>query len=159
MTNGNMYYVYCSLILTLKHELHWNCYTVSFIYTIVPQNYTICGGIYLQINSLPTGGAVGVWESEVSPVTLYTKQSSAHKRCFIRYYKQYEMKMNLKTFVSIRDTVMQKHPHQVLILKCAVLNQAFSPPVNHSNFHRRDFIFVISHIQKNNFVVQTSRPL
>ncbi len=30
--------------------------------------------IYMQINSLPAGGAVGVVESEVSLVTLYTKQ-------------------------------------------------------------------------------------
>ncbi len=45
----------------------------------------------MQINSLPAGGAVG--ESEVSRVTLYTKQSSAHKRCFIRHYMQDEMKM------------------------------------------------------------------
>ncbi len=32
-------------------------------------------------------------ESEVSLVTLYTKQSSAHKRCFIRHYMQDEMKI------------------------------------------------------------------
>ncbi len=43
----------------------------------VPQTYTICGGIYMQINSLPAGGAVGAGEIEVSLVTLYTKQSSA----------------------------------------------------------------------------------
>ncbi len=49
-----------------------------YIYTIVPQTYTICGRIYLQMNYLPVGGAVVVVESEVSPLTLYTKQSSAH---------------------------------------------------------------------------------
>ncbi len=38
----------------------------------------------MQINSLPAGGAVVVVESEDSPVTLYTKQSSAHKHCFNR---------------------------------------------------------------------------
>ncbi len=47
----------------------------------------------MQINYLPAGGAAGVGELEVSPVTLYTKQGSAHKCCFIRYYKQGEMKM------------------------------------------------------------------
>ncbi len=30
----------------------------------------------MQINSLPAGGAVEAGELEVSPVTLYTKQSS-----------------------------------------------------------------------------------
>ncbi len=64
----------------------------------------------MQIHSLPAGGAVGVVESEVSPVTLYTKQSSAHKRCFIRHYMQDEMKMTsiifLKQSVSIRNTVI-----------------------------------------------------
>ncbi len=38
---------------------------------------------HMQINSLPAGGAVGAGELEVSMVTLYTKQSSTHKRCFI----------------------------------------------------------------------------
>ncbi len=32
----------------------------------------------MQMYSLPAGGAVGVVESEVSPLTLYRKQ--AHKR-------------------------------------------------------------------------------
>ncbi len=35
-------------------------YTVEFIYSIVPHTYTICGRIYMQINYLPVGGAVGV---------------------------------------------------------------------------------------------------
>ncbi len=65
-------------------------------YTI--QSDTICGGIYMQINSLPAGGAVVVVESEVSPVTLYTKQRSSHKRCFIRHYMQDEMKMTSNIF-------------------------------------------------------------
>ncbi len=39
----------------------------------------------------------------------------------------------------------------------SVLNQAFSPPANHSN--SMGFIFVISQLQENNFVVQTSRSL
>ncbi len=64
----------------------------------------------MQINSLPAGGAVGAGESEISPVTLYIKQSSAHKRCFIRHYMQDEMKMTSKIFrkqaVSIRNTVI-----------------------------------------------------
>ncbi len=37
---------------------------------------TICGCIYMQINSLPAGGAVEAGEIEVSSVTLYTKQRS-----------------------------------------------------------------------------------
>ncbi len=61
--------------------------TVEMISTIVPQTCTICGCVYMQINYLPAG------ELEVSPVTLYTEQSSTHKRCFIRYYMQDEMKM------------------------------------------------------------------
>ncbi len=51
----------------------------------------MCGRIYLQINYLPAGDAVVA--SEVSMVTLYTKQSSAHKHCFIRHYMQDEIKM------------------------------------------------------------------
>ncbi len=50
-----------------------------------------------------------------------------------------------------------KTPAGVSILKRAVLNQA--PPPNHSNFRRRDLQFVMSQIQENNFVVQTSRSL
>ncbi len=42
-------------------------------------------GLYMLINYLPAGGAVGVGEIEVSPVT--------HKCCFIRHYRQDEMKM------------------------------------------------------------------
>ncbi len=38
----------------------------------------------LQIHSLPGGGAFRVPEIQVPPVTLYTKQRSAHKCCFIR---------------------------------------------------------------------------
>ncbi len=47
--------------------------------------------MYMQINYLPAGVAGGVVESEVSTVTLYTKQSYAHKRCFIRCYMQNEI--------------------------------------------------------------------
>ncbi len=60
-------------------------YNLIYLYHI-PIDYTICGRIYMRINYLPAGGAVG--ESEVSTVTLYTKQSSAHKPCFIRHYMQ-----------------------------------------------------------------------
>ncbi len=52
-----------------------------------------------------------------------------------------------------------KTPEQVLILKCAELNQVFSPPTYHSNFRRWDLQFVMSQIPENNFVVQTSRSL
>ncbi len=52
----------------------------------------------MQINYLPAGGAVGEVEIEVSPVTLYTKQRSSHKRCFIRHYMQNYMKMTSNIF-------------------------------------------------------------
>ncbi len=83
-------------------------------------------------------------ESEVSPVMLYTKQSSSHKCCFLRHYMQDEMKMTENSWF----------PSEI-----AELNQVFSPPANHSNFRRRDLQFVMSQIQENNFVVQTSRSL
>ncbi len=89
-----MYYVCCSLILTLSIAVKL-LYSWIYLYHSLT-DYTICGCIYMQINSLPAGGAVG--ESEVSTVTLYTKQSSAHKRCFIRHYMQDEMKMTSKIF-------------------------------------------------------------
>ncbi len=62
------------------------------MYTVVPQTYIICGSIYMQINSLPAGGAVGAVEIEVSPVTLYTKH------CFIKHYMQDEMNMTSNIF-------------------------------------------------------------
>ncbi len=52
----------------------------------------------MQMNYLPAGGAVGAGELEVSTVTLYTKQRSAHKRCFIRHYMQDEMKITSNIF-------------------------------------------------------------
>ncbi len=90
--------------------MHWNCYTAEFIYTVVPLTYTICGRIYMQMNYLPAGGAVAAEELEVSPLTVDTKKSSTHKRCFIRHYMQDEMKMTSEIFwkqlVSIRNTVI-----------------------------------------------------
>ncbi len=66
--------------------------------------------LFMQIQYLPAGGAVEVVEIEVSPVTLYTKQSSAHKHCFIRHYMQDKIKMTSKIFwwqsVSFRNTVI-----------------------------------------------------
>ncbi len=38
-----------------------------------PQTYTICGGVYMQIQSLPAGGAFSVGQTEVSPVTAVHK--------------------------------------------------------------------------------------
>ncbi len=52
----------------------------------------------MQIKYLPAGGAVVAGEIEVSPVTLYTKQSSDHKHCFIRHYMQDEMTMTSNIF-------------------------------------------------------------
>ncbi len=54
--------------------------------------------LYMQINYLPVGGAVVAGESEVSSVMLDTKQSSAHKRFFIKHYMQDEMKMTANIF-------------------------------------------------------------
>ncbi len=45
----------------------------------------------MQINYLPAEAAGGVVESEDSTVTLYTKQSYAHKCCFTRCDMQDEM--------------------------------------------------------------------
>ncbi len=53
----------------------------------------------MKINYLPAGGTVGTGEMlEVSLVTLYTKQSSTHKRGFIRHYMQDEMKITSNIF-------------------------------------------------------------
>ncbi len=49
----------------------------------------------MQINSLPVVGR----EIEVSPVTLYTKHCSAHKRCFIRHYMQDEIENDIQHFL------------------------------------------------------------
>ncbi len=108
------------------------------------------------------GGAFVVAESEVSPVKLYTKQRSAHKRCFIRQderLNENDMQHFLKTIGFHQKYSDVKTPAQVSILKHAELNQVFSPPSNQSNFSRRDLQFVMSQIEENNFVVQTSRSL
>ncbi len=59
----------------------------------------------MQMNSLPAGGAVGGVEIEVSPVTLYTKQRSSHKRCFTRHYMRDEMKI---TFIYLNDILRDR---------------------------------------------------
>ncbi len=72
------------------HILHTQTHTHAHIYTVFPTDlHYFCGGIYVKMNYLEALIA----ETEVSPVTLYTKQSSAHKCCFIRHYMQDEMKM------------------------------------------------------------------
>ncbi len=65
------------------------------MYIIVPQSCTICGGIYMQMKY--PGGTVKAGELEVSLATLYTKQSSGHKCCFIRHMQD-EMKMTSNIF-------------------------------------------------------------
>ncbi len=72
--------------------------TVIQLNLFIPQSHrlTLFVAVYMSINYLPAGGAVG--ESEVSTVTLHTKQSSAHKRCFIRHYTQDEMKITSNMF-------------------------------------------------------------
>ncbi len=42
----------------------------------------------------------------------------------------------------------KKHPHWVSNLKHAVLNQAFSPPPNHSNFSRRNYLCDVTNTGK-----------
>ncbi len=64
----------------------------------------------------------------------------------------------LKTVGFHQKYIDIKTPAQVSILKHAELNQVFSPPANQSNFSR-DLQFVMSQIEENNFVVQTSRSL
>ncbi len=75
---------------------------LKLLYSLIELYYSLtdlhCAGIYMQIHSLSAGGAVGAVEIEVSPVTLHTKQSSSHKRCFIRLYMQDEMKMTSYIF-------------------------------------------------------------
>ncbi len=73
-----------------------------------------------------------------------------------------EMKMTskiLKTVGFHQKYSDVKAPAQVSVLKHAELNQSFSPPADQSNFSRRDLQFVMSQIEQNNFVVQTSRSL
>ncbi len=53
----------------------------------------------------------------------------------------------LKTVVAIRNTVIDKIPHWISILKRAVLNQAFSPP-RRENFSRRDYLCDITNTGK-----------
>ncbi len=120
---------------------------------------------YMQINSLPAGGAVGVVEIEVSPVTLYTKQSSAHKRCFIRHYMQDEMKMTNNIFwrqsVSFRNGDIKTPALGFDFETCSA--QPSVPPqptirIFVGGIYFNDILmghFVISQIQENNFVVQT----
>ncbi len=111
----------------------------------------------MYIHPQPVGGAFVVAESEVSPVTLYTKQRSAHKRSFIRQDERWNdnyIQHFLKTIGFHQKYSDAKTPAQVSILKRAELNQVFSPPANQSNFSRRDLQFVMSQIEENNFVVQ-----
>ncbi len=115
---------------------------VEFIYNIVPQIYTICGRIYMQINSLPAGGAVVVGEIEVSPGNTVHK---AELRSQTLLYQTLHARWNENDIQNFLKTVgfHQKYsdiktPAGVLILKRVVLNQAFSPPPNHSHFRRRD---------------------
>ncbi len=47
--------------------------------------YTIGDSIYMQINTLPAGGAVVVVGSAVSPVTLYTTAALSDITCNIKW--------------------------------------------------------------------------
>ncbi len=85
----------------------------------------------MQINYLPAGGAVVAGEREFSPVTLYTKQRSAHKRCSNAQTLYARLNKNciqnfLKTVGFHKKYSDIKTP--ALGFKRAELNQAFSPP-------------------------------
>ncbi len=88
------------------------------------------------MNYLPAGGTVVAGVLRVYPVTLYTKQSFAHKRCFIRQYMQDEIKITSKLFerqsVSFRNKVISNHPHRVSILRNPEVFEAFSSFVQSS---------------------------
>ncbi len=97
--------------------------------------------------------------------TENTNQSSAHKHWFIRHYMQDEMKMTSNIFwkhlVSIRNTVIWKPPG-VFIPPGVFRFFASTKRSCHQRtfkFQLAGFIFVISHIQENNFVVQMSHSL
>ncbi len=134
---------YCCFFVWVLHELQWNCYTVEFIYTIVPQTYIICERIFMQINYLPAGGAVGAGESEVSTVTLYTQQSPAHKRCFIRHHIQDEIKMISKSEIQWYKNTSAGFDFETCRAQPSVL-----PPANHSNPRRRDYLCDVTNTRK-----------
>ncbi len=166
-----MYYVYCSLILTLQHELQWNCYTVEFIYTIVPQAYTICGGIYIYIYIYIYFilwniyfFAVGAGESEVSPIMLYTNAVLSDITCKMkwkwhpkfsedsRFPSEIQWYKNTSTvfrFWNVQSST-KRSPHPPII------------QISIGGIYFNDILmghFVMSQIQENNFAVQTSRSL
>ncbi len=79
----------------------------------------------MQIHSLPAGGTFGAAEIEVSRRRQYTKQSSAHKRCFI---SDITGKINENDIENFQKTVgfLQRysdinHLRRILILNRAVL--------------------------------------
>ncbi len=66
----------------------------SWIYLYHSPTDTNCGRIYMQINSLPAGGAVGVVESEVSTVTAEHKtelrsQTLLYQTLYARWNENY----------------------------------------------------------------------
>ncbi len=131
------------------------------LFILVPQTLFVASCIYMQINSLPAGGAVVVVESEVSTVTLYTKQSSAHKRCFIRPYMQDEMKMASIFFWKQFPSEIQryKNTHMAFRFWNVQSSTKRSPQPPTFQITVCGIIFGISQIQENNFVVQTSHSL
>ncbi len=116
----------------------------------------------MQINYLPEGGAVGagergfpgnaVYKAELCSQTLlyqtlYARSNENYNQNFLKKVGFHQKYSDIKT------------PAGVSIFKRAVLNQAPPPPPNHSNFCKRDLQLVISQIQENNIVGQTSRSL
>ncbi len=99
----------------------------------------------MQINS------VVVVESEVSPLSVHKSELHSQTPLFQTLHARWNENDIHQKYSDI------KTPAQVL--KRAELNQAFSPPANQSNFSRRDLQFVMSQIEENNFVVQTSHSL
>ncbi len=116
----------------------------------------------MQINYLPEEGTVGVgaWGFPGNAVhkTELHSQTLLYQTLYARW-KENDIKHFLKTFDFHQKYSDIKTPACVSILKRAVLNQAFSSPANQSNFSRQDLQFVMSQIQENNFVVQTSCSL
>ncbi len=79
--------------LMLKSTWNISILPAQLLHTQTWENNLIFALVWMktQIHSLPLGAAFGALNIAVSPVTLYTKQH--YKHCFIRHYRQDEMKM------------------------------------------------------------------
>ncbi len=106
------------------------------------------------MNSLPAGGTVGVGEIKVSPVTLYTKQGSDHKCCFIIHYMPDEMKMTSNMFW--RQSVSFRNTAPGFYFETCSAQSSILPTPQPFRIYFNDILmdrFVISQTPENNAVV------